>query len=172
MPPPAKRGRAIFVLISAGNHWHAAWSGWCSAPLNFTQEKKHNNVGEKNHEKIDSASENQTDIFDFGCLTCLMLKANAESVFCCCGNKPKPPNKQGCCKQVAATAQAEPSKAAAFAKAQLRLVFHTLPALKNEKQRSLTMSYGLKKTERGSLLIGTKLMLGFSGKERDAPSLW
>lgn len=106
--------------------------------------------GEKNHEKIDSASENQTGISDFGCVTCLMLKANTEPVFC--GNKPKPPNKQGCCKQVAATAQEEPSKAAAFAKAQLRLVFHTLPALKNEKQRSLTMSYGLKKNWEGKLV--------------------
>lgn len=55
-------------------------------PLKFTQEKKHDIGGGENHEKIDSAFENQMGISDFGCVTCLMLKADAELGFN--GDKP------------------------------------------------------------------------------------
>lgn len=61
------------------------------------------------------------------------------------------------------TAGAEPSKAAGFAEAQLRRRLHALPAPENEDQRWLIMSYRLKKLEKGELLIGIKIILGFLG---------
>lgn len=61
------------------------------APLNFTQEKKHDIASGENHEKTDNASENQMGISDFGCVTCLMRKANAEPGFD--RDKPKPSDK-------------------------------------------------------------------------------
>jgi len=75
-------------------------------------------------------------------VTCLMLKANTEPGFH--GDKPKAPNKADASKSQRQPRH-RPSKAAGFAKAQLRQMLHPLPAPKKKKSRGLIISYKLKK---------------------------
>lgn len=131
-------GRAIFVLISAGNRRHGAWSGGCPAPLNFTQEKRHDNGGGGNHEKNDGASE-----IEWASLTSAVSPAQCWKLTLSLFFMRINPNHQ--------TSWAEPGICQSPAQADAPYS----PCLKNGKQKLLLL--GSKKTERG-----TKMTLGFS----------